>query len=87
MGRPERTRLSTTVRIDVETHEKVRDLAERRNEALQETVAAAVDRLFREQFFAELNQDYAALRADPVLWQQELAEREEWQSFDPWDDE
>jgi hypothetical protein len=88
MSRLEPTRPSTTtVRIEVGTREKLRDLAERRSEAMQETLAAAVERLFREQFFAELDEDYARLRQDPVLWQQELDERAEWQAFDPWEDE
>lgn len=75
------------MRIEVETHGKLRDLAERRNEPMQETLSAAVDRLFRDQFFDELDEDYAALRRNPELWQQELEERAEWQGFDPWDDE
>ena len=54
---------------------------------MQETLSVAVERLAREQFFKELDDDYARLRADPVLWQQELDEREAWQSFDPWTDE
>lgn len=89
MSRLERTRpaTTTTVRIGLETHEKLRDLAERRREAMQETLSVAVDRLSREQFFTELNEDYAALRRDPVLWQQELEERAAWQAFDPWDDD
>jgi hypothetical protein len=78
---------TTTVRIGLETHEQLRDLAERREEAMQETVSVAIERLAREQFFKELDEDYARLRVDPILWQQELEEREEWQSFDPWPDE
>jgi hypothetical protein len=75
------------VRIDAETHGHLRDLAERRGEAMQVTLSVAVDRLRREQFFAELNEDYAALRADPVLWQQELEERAAWAAIEHWDDE
>ena len=88
MSRLERTHpTSTTVRIPLETHDRLRDLATRRDEALQETIAIAIDRLFREQFFNELDEDYARLRADPILWQQELEEQEAWQRFDPWPDD
>ena len=88
MSRLERPRSeATTVRIRLEAHEQLRDLAGNRGESMQDTLSAAIDRLWREDFWERTNAAYEALRRDPALWQQELEERAEWQAFDPWPDE
>jgi predicted transcriptional regulator len=76
-----------TIRVSPLTHQKAAELAERRDEAMSDVVAAAVERLWREDFWDQVDEGYRRLRADPVLWQQELEERAEWQAFDPWEDE
>ena len=38
----------------------------------------AVEAYRRELFYAELNAAYERLQADPVAWEEELAERAEW---------
>jgi hypothetical protein len=38
----------------------------------------AVEDYQRKRFFAVLNAGYAALRADPEAWQEEVAERAAW---------
>jgi predicted DNA-binding protein len=88
MSRLERPRAeATTVRIRLEAHEQLRELAENRGETMQDTLSGAIDRLWREDFWERTNAAYEALRSDPALWQQELEERSEWQGFDPWPDE
>jgi predicted transcriptional regulator len=70
---------STTVRVSEHTHELLRELAEATGEPLQKVLERAVEHYRREQFFAELDAAYARLQADPVAWQEELAERAEWE--------
>jgi predicted transcriptional regulator len=70
---------STTVRVSEHTHELLRELAEPTGEPLQKVLERAVEHYRREQFFAELDAAYARLQADPVAWQEELAERAEWE--------
>ena len=66
---------STTVRVSEETHELLRKLAAATGEPMQRVLERAVENYRREQFFAELNATYARLQADPVAWEEELAER------------
>ena len=88
MSRLEQPRTEgTTVRIRLEAHAQLRELAESRAESMQDTLTAAIDRLWREDFWVRTNAAYEALRRDPELWKQELEERAEWQAFDPWPDE
>jgi predicted transcriptional regulator len=68
----------TTVRVTKHTHELLRELAAASGEPLQNVLEGAVEHCRRERLFAELDAAYARLRADPVAWQEELAERAEW---------
>jgi len=70
---------STTVRVSEHTHELLRKLAEATGEPLAKVLERAVENYRREQFFAELNAAYARLKADPVAWEEELAERALWE--------
>lgn len=76
-----------TVRVPAETHQKARELARERGEAIGDVVAAAVDRLWRDDLLDQTNAAFAALRSDPELWQQELEERAAWEAIEHWDDE
>jgi predicted transcriptional regulator len=71
---------STTVRVSEETHELLRKLAAASGEPLQRVLERAVESYRREQFFAELDAAYARLQADPVAWEEELAERALWEA-------
>jgi predicted transcriptional regulator len=71
---------STTVRVSDETHELLRKLAAATGEPMQRVLERAVENYRREQFFAELNAAYERLRADPVAWEEELAERALWET-------
>lgn len=87
MSRPEVTRPATTVRITADSHQRLRELAEWRGESLQDTLGEAIDRLWRDFLFEELDAYYAELRSDPRRWQKELDERKAWAAIEHWDDE
>jgi hypothetical protein len=67
-------------RLSTGTYELLRKLAAAPGEPLQKVLERAVQNYRREQFFAELNDAYARLQADPVAWEEELAERALWET-------
>lgn len=69
---------SSTVRISEEKREVLRELAAWTGEPMQTVLERAIERYRREVFLQRVNDGFARLRADPVAWQEELAEREEW---------
>ena len=71
---------STTVRVSEHTHDLLRKLAEATGEPLQKVLERAVENYRREQFFAEFNAAFERLRADPVAWEEYLAEQAEWET-------
>jgi predicted transcriptional regulator len=66
---------STTVRVSEETHDLLRKLAAATGEPMQRVLERAVENYRREQFYAEFNVAFERLRADPIAWEEELAER------------
>jgi hypothetical protein len=66
------------MRIREDTHQALREVAAEEGTTLQDAVARAVELYRRTRFFEQMNAAYASLRADPVAWQQELAERAVW---------
>lgn len=61
-------RPSTTIRIDVETHERLRALASQMGMQMKDTVRIAIDTLERRRFFERLAGEVADTRAiDPAL--------------------
>ncbi len=66
---------SETVRIKPDTHSKLKELASKAGESMPETLDKAIDAYYRQQFLEDVNRAYAALRADPKAWAEELAER------------
>jgi predicted transcriptional regulator len=70
---------STTVRVSAETHDVLRKLAAATGEPLERILERAVESYRREQFYAEFDAAYARLQADPVAWEEELAERALWE--------
>ena len=71
---------TTTVRVDQATRETLRALAEGDHLSIAETLRRAVEAYRRERFLARANEAYAELRGDAVAWEEELAEREVWES-------
>jgi predicted transcriptional regulator len=70
---------STKVRVSAETHDVLRKLAAATGEPLERVLERAVESYRREQFYAEFDAAYARLQADPVAWEEELAERALWE--------
>lgn len=54
------------------------DLARETGQSLQSVLDRAIEDYRRKVFFDQLNAGYAALRADPEAWAEELAERKLW---------
>ena len=69
---------TTTIRVSIETHEKLKQLAEQSGESLTTILDEAIEARRREQFLREANDAYAALRADPEKWAEEVEERKLW---------
>jgi predicted transcriptional regulator len=69
---------TANVRVDVETHEVLKRLAEQDSEPMQSILAKAVERYRRARFLEDANEDFARLKARPKEWQSYLAEREAW---------
>lgn len=72
--------VSTTVRVSKETREALRELAEQSGEPMHRVLAKAVEAYRRQRFWEQTNAAYAALRADPEAWQEELQERRDWEA-------
>jgi len=66
---------SETVRIKPESHSKLKELAATSGESMPDMLEKAIDSYYREKFLESVNRAYAALRADPKAWAEELAER------------
>ena len=71
---------SLTVRISRSAHAALRVLAGEAGESMTEVLDRAIEVYRRQHFLSGLNADFAALRQDQAAWQEELAEREAWDS-------
>jgi hypothetical protein len=69
---------SATVKIDAESYAKLKATADETGKPMTEVLAKAIDAYSRQSFLESLNADFAALRADPKKWNEELAERNAW---------
>jgi predicted transcriptional regulator len=67
-----------TVRIHEDTHRSLKDLAQQTGEAMADILATAIEEYRRQHFLKGLAADFAALRRDPAAWEEELREREAW---------
>ena len=70
--------MSVTVRISPETREIVQRIAQESNESMQSVIAKAVEEYKRYLLIARTNEAFAALRAQPRQWAEELEERHLW---------
>jgi predicted transcriptional regulator len=64
-----------TMSIEADTHQVLQDLAARTAEPVEVVLKKALEEYRRKRFWDETNAAYAALRADPQAWQEELEER------------
>lgn len=67
--------MSTTIRVSHATRGRIAAIASATGRPMTEVLDDAVDALERRVFFDELNEGYAALRADPEKWAAVGAER------------
>jgi len=72
--------MSAMVRVTDETHAALRDLSRELDEPMQAVLARAVEEYRRHRILELSNQAYAALRADPIAWQEIQEERVAWDS-------
>ena len=71
-------RTKNMVRVSDHTHSTLRELSEQTGMPMQELIAEAVETMRRRRILEMTNAAYAVMRADPERWQDELAERSEW---------
>ncbi|HOB74870.1 MAG TPA: hypothetical protein PKG54_10115 [Phycisphaerae bacterium] len=71
---------TTTIRIGVETHEKLKQLATEMGVSFNAVIEGALEAYRRQKFLEGVNEDYAKLRQDPVKWAEELEERRLWET-------
>lgn len=71
---------SATVRIRASALESLRQLSAEMAEPMSAVLEKAIEAYRRQRFFDQLNAEYAALRADPEAWREELEERRLWEA-------
>jgi predicted transcriptional regulator len=76
---------TTTIRVDVETRDRLRAIAEAKGRTLSETTRDAAAELERAELIREIRESYARLRADPEEWADYLAELESFPAGDDLD--
>ena len=69
---------STTVRISERSRSVLRRLSEQKKISMVEALDEVTAYWERQHFFQTLNESFAALKADPDAWQEELEERRLW---------
>jgi len=69
---------SANVRISRDAHAVLRQLAHQEGLSLQALLDRAVENYRRRLFLEKANAAYTTLRADKAQWDEELAERGEW---------
>ena len=67
---------TTTIRVDTRTHARLLELSEATGSSLMDTVRDAAEALRRQFFGHQVSEELAALRADPAVWEDYLAEAE-----------
>lgn len=70
--------MATTVRINSETHSKLRELAESSGESMSVVLQKAIETYRRQRFLQKANEAFARLRRDERGWKDELDERAAW---------
>lgn len=68
----------TTVRVQRNTHTRIRALAEQSGASMQSIIEQAIELLERRRFLEGVNRSYAALRQDEAEWMAIREERAEW---------
>lgn len=66
------------IQLSETSHRILCEIAEKTGQSPTDVHDKALDAYRRKLFFEQLNADYAALRADPQAWAEELEERKLW---------
>ena len=69
---------TTTVRINRKAQERLKQVSDLAGEKMVDVLKKAIEVYWRQQFLHGVADDFAKLRQDKKAWQQELAERQEW---------
>jgi predicted transcriptional regulator len=69
---------SAMVRINPETHAKLKELSEHFGEPMPAVLDKAIEAFRRQTFLKKLAGDFATLRGDERAWAEEVAERKAW---------
>jgi len=71
---------STNIRISSRGRDILRELARKEGQPMGAVLEAALERYRREKFLEDANAAFAALKANPSAWREELAERSLWEN-------
>lgn len=66
------------ISINESTHDQLLKLAEASGETIQAVLDKAVDNYRRHIFLTQANQGFVALKANKLLWEEEITERQAW---------
>lgn len=64
------------LRVNEETRQALRELAESEGESMSAVLNKAVAEYQRKRFFEKLDSAYASLKSDPEAWEEERQERQ-----------
>lgn len=70
--------MSATVRINPQSHRKLKNLAAEMGESMPVVLEQAIEALRRQRFLEEAATAYGKLRRNKKAWAEELAERKAW---------
>jgi hypothetical protein len=68
----------TTIKVSVETRDRLKRLADEDQLTLDAELAHALDTIEDSRFWAGVREDYARLQADPQEWDEYTSEVAEW---------
>jgi hypothetical protein len=68
----------TTIKVSVETRDRLKRLADEDHLTLDAELARTLDKAEEARFWAGVKEDYARLQADPQQWADYVSEIAEW---------
>ena len=68
----------TTIKVSVETRDRLKNLADQDNLTMDAELARALDQVEEARFWDGVRQDYARLQADSQAWADYTSELDEW---------
>lgn len=68
------------VRVSDNTHMKLKQLSKKSGQTISKILEKAVEEYRRKEFLKKTNNAYAKLRENKEKWEEELSERENWDS-------